>query len=299
MSEVKITKKPYRGWNNCIYINNDIVELIITTDIGPRIISYSFVGGKNQFCEIENQVGTTNSEKFNLYGGHRLWHSPEDLTRTYVPDNTEIKWEEIENGVKLTQNTEKWTQIQKSVEIILSENDTTVTINHSLKNEGAWPIEASVWAITVMKTGGIEILPQSSSETGLLPNRTLSLWPYTKLSDPRLTLGDKYILLKQRTDLDHACKFGYPNYDGWAAYINENTMFIKKHVHFLQENYPDFNSSYETYTCDFMLEMETLSPLYKIGPNETVDHIELWNLYNDIDVPKSEDEITELMKKIL
>jgi hypothetical protein len=46
---VKIEKTQYRGWPNCYRITNGEVELIVTTDVGPRIIRYSFVGGQNMF----------------------------------------------------------------------------------------------------------------------------------------------------------------------------------------------------------------------------------------------------------
>jgi hypothetical protein len=35
----------YGGWPNCLRIANDEVELIVTTDVGPRVIRYGFIGG--------------------------------------------------------------------------------------------------------------------------------------------------------------------------------------------------------------------------------------------------------------
>ncbi|HHY79459.1 MAG TPA: hypothetical protein GX516_03735, partial [Thermoanaerobacter sp.] len=48
--------------------------------------------------------------------------------------------------------------------------------------------------------------------------------------------------------------------------------------------YPDFGVSFETYTNDWMLEIETLSPFTKLQPGETVEHIEEWELYNNVNV---------------
>src|SRR5690349_10985616 len=42
---VKIEKTEYGGWPNCYRISNGEVELIVTTDVGPRIMHYGFVGG--------------------------------------------------------------------------------------------------------------------------------------------------------------------------------------------------------------------------------------------------------------
>ena len=42
---VKVEKTAYAGWPNCYRITNGEVELIVTTDVGPRVIRYGFVGG--------------------------------------------------------------------------------------------------------------------------------------------------------------------------------------------------------------------------------------------------------------
>jgi hypothetical protein len=67
----------YRGWPNCIRLANDEIELIATTDIGPRIIHLSKPGGENLFGVMPDTEGETGGDEWRLYGGHRLWHSPE------------------------------------------------------------------------------------------------------------------------------------------------------------------------------------------------------------------------------
>ena len=54
---VKIEKTAWKGWPNCYRIANGEVELIVTTDVGPRVISYAFAGGKNLFKEFAPQIG--------------------------------------------------------------------------------------------------------------------------------------------------------------------------------------------------------------------------------------------------
>ena len=44
---------------------------------------------------------------------------------------------------------------------------------------------------------------------------------------------------------------------------------MKHYVHNKSARYPDFNSSFEVYTDDKMLEIKTLSPLYRMEPKET------------------------------
>ena len=37
---VKIEKASYQGWPNCYQVTNGEVELIVTGDVGPRIIRF-------------------------------------------------------------------------------------------------------------------------------------------------------------------------------------------------------------------------------------------------------------------
>lgn len=98
-----IEKTKYKGWENCVRVSNGRVELVVTTDIGPRIIRYGFVGKENEFCEVKSQLGLIGGDEWRIYGGHRLWHSPEDEKRTYEPDNGPVGWEEIPGGIKTLQ----------------------------------------------------------------------------------------------------------------------------------------------------------------------------------------------------
>ena len=79
-----IERVGYRGWENCWKFSNASVELIVLADVGPRVIWYGLRGGENQFHEVEEDTGRTGSAEFRLYGGHRLWASPE-VKRTISP----------------------------------------------------------------------------------------------------------------------------------------------------------------------------------------------------------------------
>lgn len=300
MSKVILKKIPYKGWKNCIHMTNGIIDLVATTDVGPRIISFGFSGKKNEFCEVTDQVGTTNGNEWNMYGGHRLWHSPEEKPRSYLPDNQPIAWETRDSTLILKQPTEPWSNIGKEMEITMSPESAEVTVLHRLTNNGAWSVELSVWAITVMAAGGKEIIPQASRQTDLLPNRMVSLWPYTRMNDPRVCWGEKYITIQQDEKIQHPFKIGLPNEHGWAAYVNGGHLFIKKFNHIQDAKYPDYSaSSYETYTTDFMLEMESLSPLTVLKPGEFAEHRETWSLYDNIEIPDGEEKIDEIIKPLV
>lgn len=296
----KVSRIEYGGWENCVKIENGIVELVVTADVGPRIIRYGFTGGENELCEVEDQMGLTGGEEWRIYGGHRLWHSPEAKPRSYFPDNNPCEIEEIENGIAVSQDVESTTGMKKDMEIALDPESSAVNIRHMITNEGLWDVEIAAWALTVMATGGTEIVPQNTNDTDLLANRMLSLWPYTKLNDPRVHWGGKYILLQQDPENHEAFKFGTSNDSGWAAYANHENLFVKRFFTIPGAIYPDFSgSSYETYTIDFMLEMESLSPLVILEPFETIEHTESWELHKNIPAPKNEDDVEKYIIPVI
>jgi len=281
---IKIDKINFLGWENSIKLSNGIIDVVATTDIGPRIVRFGFENDVNEFNLDPKTIGLKGGDEYRYYGGHRLWHSPEDRKRTYVPDNDEVDWHEIENGVRLIQKPEKWVNTQKQIDIILSPDESRVRLVHRIINLGAWPIELSAWTITVLATEGIEIIPQPNKDTDLLPNRQIVLWPYSKMNDKRVYWGEKYIALKQDPNNKAPFKLGINNQEGWAAYARGGHLFVKRYYPQHDATYPDFGVSFETYTNDWMLEIETLSPFTKLQLGETVEHVEEWELYNNVNV---------------
>lgn len=291
MGKVIVKKVPYMGWQNCISLSNGSIELIAVTDVGPRIIRFGFVGQPNIFYEIEEEVGTSGSDDYRLYGGHRLWHSPESMPRTYVPDNSPVQWEEIENGIILRQEIEHWTHIRKELIIRLSSDTNEVCVRHRLTNTGAWPVELAPWAISMMAPGGTAYLRRNLKDTGLAPSQSLALWPYTRLDDPRVAWGRKYFRIRQDPAIVHPFRIGMPNLCGWVAYLNFDTLFIKRYIHHEEARYPDFGSSCEIYANQNTLELGTLGPLTMLNPGSSCDHTEDWSLHANVLESVSEKEI--------
>lgn len=298
MEKVMINKTAYGGWANCACLVNGIVDLIVTADVGPRIIRYGFIGQENEMCEVASTMGLTGGDEWRIYGGHRLWHSPEDKQRTYEPDNTPVMWKEIRDGIKTMQEMERGTGIKKEMEITLSDNTSKVWILHRLTNSGLWPVRLSAWSITAMAPGGKQIIPLSGEDTGLLPNQCIVLWPYTKLNDPRICFGANYIILEQDAGIKHPFKIGLSSTTGRAVYFNHNHLFVKRYSHTKNVRYPDFGASYETYASDLMLEMETLSPLTVLEPGTSIEHGESRELINNVPMPSNDEaEIDRVLKE--
>lgn len=271
----------FGGWPNCIRLFNEQIELIVTTDIGPRIVKFGFINGQNFFYLVPEHAGKTGGDDWKIYGGHRLWHAPEEKPRSYNPDNDKVAFSILGNGIKLVQLKEAITGIVKEMEIILDPQKNEVTVLHRLINQNLWEIELAVWPLSMLAGGGRAIIPQEpygEEAEFLLPARSLALWQFTKMNDPRWTWGEKYIQAKQDPAFISEQKIGVTNKQGWTAYYLNGELLIKRFDFNPYAAYPDFGCNNEIYINGDFLEIETLSPLTKIAPGDKVEHTEHWLL---------------------
>jgi hypothetical protein len=283
--------------HECCLLENEVLKLIVSFSIGPRILSFGFKDGENIFAELPDLViDRPGNTPFHFYGGHRLWHAPEEPERTYLPDDTPVDISASENGLLVTQEIEPQTGLQKSMEICLSADSARVVVTHRLTNHGLWNVICAPWAITQFKTGGIAILPQSCKDTGVLPNRSLALWRYSDMSNPNVQWGSNYVLVYAR--MDSPFKVGFPNPRGWLAYWWNGLLFVKHAQYDPLADYFDFGSSSECYCNDQFLELETLAPIGEIALGETASHIETWDLYREIEPPHTESEVQLFAEKL-
>jgi hypothetical protein len=291
---VAVAKIAYKGWPNCYRLSNELVDLIATTDVGPRVIRFGFVDQDNELKEYEEMMGLTGGDEWRIYGGHRLWHAPEVQPRTYFPDNSPVKLEEHDGFVRLVQPVEPTTGIQKEIDLRLSPDEAHMNVTHRLRNTNLWAVELAPWALTVMAQGGkavVPLPPRGSHEESLLPTNTLTLWAYTDMSDPRWTWGSKYVMLRQDPKAKVPQKIGLMVPDGWVAYARDGHLFVKKFNYVVGGCYPDFGCSVETFTNAEMLEMETLGPFVRLPPGAAVEHVEGWFLFHDVPVPQNDADV--------
>lgn len=288
-----IQQTEYKGWKHNLKISNGTVELIVTLDVGPRIIRYGYIGESNVFKEFDEQIGKSGEQSWQIRGGHRLWHAPEDVKRTYALDNTPVLFTMLgESSIRLIQPVESITGIQKEIDITLSQEGTGVTVLHRLKNLNLWDVELAPWALSVMAPGGTAIIPlpekiahpgslepgEKPDYRGFVPNQTMIAWPFTDLADPRWRFGTRYITLSHDRNARKPTKLGLAHKMGWIGYLNSGTLFIKRIEYLEGQTYTDGGSNFETFTNRDFLEVESLGPLQRLAPGSSIEHVERWNL---------------------
>ena len=302
-----VEKIEYKGWKNNLRLSNGTAELIVTLDVGPRVISYSLRDGKNVFKEYAEQLGKTGEPDWQNRGGHRLWVGPEDLTRTYAPDNGPVQYKELGSGspgVRLTPAPDSEYGVQKEMDLELAASGTGVTVIHRITNIGDKATELAPWALTVMAPGGVEIIPlppkhphpgppkNARSPKDYAPDLFLAIWPFTDFADPRWNFGSRYITLRHDATRGPT-KLGVAHRMGWVGYLNGGTLFVK-HIPFQEDrHYPDHGSNLETFSNQDMQEVESLGPIVHLAPGQKVEHVERWELIPDVQDFKSEAEIDQ------
>lgn len=254
-------------------VENEFLRIDYLTSLGPRIIGlFAKQANVQLFAKTPDAHWPTPHGEYYPHGGHRLWTSPEDPFYTCPEDHVEIT--AVEQRVTLHSKVDA-SGLEKEISLFLEEN--RVALTHRVTWHGSKPIELASWAITQMQLGGMAILPQSGINTGLLPNRHLVLWPYSKLEDPRLELQDDFVLVRGQA-AERPFKIGNYNPYGWCAYVLEKVLFVKRFSNGPVHMQPDAGCNVETYVHDTFLELETLGSLTMLEPKDSLTYEEEWEV---------------------
>jgi hypothetical protein len=166
-----------------------------------------------------------------------------------------------------------------------------VRVTHLLRNVGAKALDLTPWALSVLRPGGVALVPQPPLDlhpsefpagrvvdpVDFLPNRELVLWPFTNLNDGRYSFSQHFLRLATNPDLP-ATKIGMRYPTGWIAYATEGSVFAKHFATDPTAPYPDRNSSLELFTNPAIIELESLAPLRPLAPGAVREHVEHWVL---------------------
>ncbi len=298
---MKIDETEISGFKTKLFYLNDVI-IGASTEIGPRILTLAH-GKKPEFnlFGVVPDLGVQTSDGFwRIFGGHRLWCAPEAKPRSYSLDNKSVKLTVNARSVTIHGNPEPENATQKEITVKpLSRNSVQVT--HTVRNIGRWPIKLACWALSVMRPRGFAVTPIEASKAdgdGLLPDRHLTLWPYTHLTDKRLKLSDEYLFLKQDTEAVNPIKIGTMANPPWTVYWVDGYAFVKE-FQLEAGEYPDYGCNVEMYTNPAILELETLGPLRTVAPSETIMHTETWRILEVEDLAPEPEAVNSKLKPLI
>ena len=280
----------YKGWN-CAELVSSNLSCLITLDVGPRIISLSISDSPNIFYTVPEDEARINDAEYRHYGGHRLWTTPESQSYTYHPENTPPSLcEHWFTSAPDKQGLQKGLKVSAVPQGFL--------VEHRLTNVGSEAVvESSPWGITMLRGGGYAIFPNEPAaahgSSSFLPVRSLSLWAYTRMNDPRLVFGEQVTTVKHMKN-QGIFKIGAYVSEGWGAYVLDSIVFHKTFSG-APDVYPDRGANFEIFTNDELLETETTGTVRKLCPGESVCCKEVWQGF----VAETEDIVDECRRRAL
>lgn len=302
ITQRKIERVSYAGWSNCYRLTNGKVELIVTSDVGPRVVRFGFIGGQNLFAEIAGHMGASGEQHWMARGGHRLWVSPEVMPDTYALDNSPVDATVTDDRISLLQPVESETGLRKEMTLEFTQTG-DVKVTHRIENTGEQTRRMAPWALTQMAPGGTAIAtfpPRGGHNEQLQPTNPLVMWAYTDFSDPRWLLTKHYLVLKQDSSISVPQKAGFFNEHTRAAYLLGSDLFVKRYEANPLVPYPDYNCSFEVFANSEFLELETLGPLADLMSGFSVTHVEHWSLHRDVHLGElNENELHQTILPIL
>lgn len=288
-----IERIPYGGWPEALRLTHGRLELVVPLAVGPRVLRLAFAGGANVFGEVARHLGQSGGTGWRLYGGHRLWHAPEVPARTYAPDNeaVEIDGGDGHDAPLVVRQRPDACGLGKQLELSWIAGHNALRVRHRLTNNGLWEVCLAPWALSVMAPGTQAWIPQEDP-TGhaaqKLPTRTMALWGYTSMGDPRWSWGDQLIGLRHDATRDSAQKIGVSARHPWlAGQTPGGLMIVRAATMDPAAEYPDRGVNLEVFVNRDILELETLGPMVTLAPGASVDHDQVWSLHDEI-LPDSE-----------
>lgn len=289
---------PFAGRSNNVSIRCNGAEMLVTTDVGPRVIFFGKVDGPNMFFVNVADEGIPRDRQFHGYGGHRLWIAPEETRRTLQPDNSRVETFE-EDGFHVFRAPVDSYHIRKEIRIRPEPELDRFVLVHRLYNSSPYPAELAAWVLTQLPSGEV-LFPQPPfipHEENVDAARPLVMWHYTRLGDPRWTWGDRVVRLRHDPNLGPQ-KIGTAVQQGYAAAAVEGSVLFKRFAFDPQATYTDFGCNFETFARQDILEIETLSPFVKVAPGEYVEHRESWYLLPDETPPAKDDECAKWLASL-
>ncbi len=291
---LKIEHMAYQGWQDAYRLLLGDVEMIVVAEIGPRILSLRVGDGPNLLYVDPTTLGKGQGDPdFHIYGGHRIWISPESED-SYAPDNATCVAQVQEGTLTLTTPIDPDARLRKRL-TVYAHGDRFV-VESALLNTSPFLAHGAVWCLTCVVPQGTIVFPWGSGgDWDVKHIRWWSRWANHR-SDVRshqYQPGPDLFLIRPTGEEG---KVGTHSPEGWIAYCRSDATFIKSFQPDMHATYPDGGCSVEIYTCAHFIEMETLSPQSIIYPRQEIVQREFWTVTSQAVSPEDGSTLRALAK---
>ncbi len=273
---LQIEQTEFLGWREAYRLRLGEAAMVVVTEVGPRILSLSVGDGPNLLFVDQETAGQGQGDAdFNVYGGHRVWVSPETAS-TYAPDNASCQVNVSDDGLTVIAPVAPQTGLRKRL-TVLAQDDRFV-VEQGVLNTGDAVYPGAVWALTCVVPRGVVVFPWG--RRGSWDLKKIVYWNkwMGHSSDVNSLQWEPGPDLFNVVPTGEEGKVGSNSPEGWVALCRDDATFVKSYAWVPNARYPDEDSSLQVYTCAQFIEMETLGPLTTFYPGQEVVHREVWTV---------------------
>jgi hypothetical protein len=265
-------------------------RLEAATGFGPRLTSLRRDERSELFAQLGRDVAIDfpDSGTFRFHGGHRLWAAPEIPSITYAPDDHQCEVSAGDDELTITAPADA-SGFVKQLSVGLDGNG--LAVDHRLTNAAPESASVAAWAITQFRLGGVALLPIAPSVAGdeLQADRSLVLWSYTDLTDPRLSWQPSAAVVAATTG--PRFKIGSGPNPGRLGYLIDGQLFTKEILSAGVGPYADRGAVGQVFVEDSFCELESVGPIVTLEPGSSITHREFWEVTDCADLATAYDRL--------
>jgi hypothetical protein len=244
-------------------------QLEVARDFGPRIVGLRRDGAQVLAVLGDDVALATPGRRPYLFrGGHRLWASPEIPEITYAPDDHPCDIAATGEALVVSAPPDD-AGIAKR--IVVSHEDAELVVEHTITGPPGTSVAA--WGITQFPLGGTALLSIAGEDTAPRPDRSLILWPYTSMSDPRLSFAEGIVSIEAGEG--DPLKIGFGPGPRRMGYWSEGELFTK--VVPPASDVPDLGALAQIYVGQGFCELEGVGMLTALD-DRSATLVERWAL---------------------
>lgn len=289
----------YHGWSGSLELANGAVRVVVVPAIG-RVMHLGLADGPNLLWENAALAGRTlpgtplveNGEPvWANFGGDRVWPSEESwfprlngAPRPPDPwiDGLPFEAHLLDDGVRLEGQASPLCGARLVRTVRLSPSGTRVSLCDRLekvqlaRRRDLEPVPLTVWGLTQVRPPEQSLV--SLARPSRYPERFFPFrWDDLPGNDPAghfAIEGDVGVFV---TDPKLPQKVG-ADAPRWVAAIVDSTVLARVFRYEAGREYPDGGTSATIFTSPELAELETLSPLARLRPGESIEHRVDWEI---------------------
>jgi hypothetical protein len=272
----------YRGYPNCIQLENDTILVVLCPAAGGRVLEYSFRGHNALYLE-EEVTGKphVSGQRASMSAG-RFDIGPEKTIPRH-PALWSGKWtgEVIGPGAaRLTSIKDDATGTQLVREFHIDKTGSRLVCTQIIKNVSAKVTEWCHWSRTFALGNGICVIPLTTPSrfpNGYVMYEAGDLINF-RPADPHIRIRDGFLEI---TDVPRNPKLGMDSTAGWFAYLmRTDIMFVKRFQVDPDRVYNEIAGLTISiwYPEDRRVELEPIGPRERLQPGKSAAFTEEWFL---------------------